>query len=126
MLWHAGRPAEALAELEAAGWERTARLSVAEASDRYLRAELLHHLGRDEEAIGWYRSIAQRASYELVYVAPAERRLAEIYDARGDEAAAREHYRRFIDLWRDADPELQPVVAEAERQVAELDAVQAG
>lgn len=122
MLWHAGRPAEALAELEAAGWERTARLSVAEASDRYLRAELLHRLGRDEEAIGWYRSIAQRASYELVYVAPAERRLAMIYDATGDEAAAREHYRRFIDLWRDADPELQPAVAEAERRASELEA----
>jgi DNA-binding SARP family transcriptional activator/Tfp pilus assembly protein PilF len=121
MLWHAGRPAEALAELEAAGWERTARLSVAEASDRYLRAELLHHLGRDEEAIGWYRSIAQRASYELVYVAPAERRLAMIYDARGDQAAAREHYRRFIDLWREADPQLQPAVAEAERRLGELD-----
>jgi hypothetical protein len=50
-----------------------------------------------------------------VCVAPAERRPATIHDARGDEAAAREHYRRFIDLWPDANPELQPAVREAER-----------
>ena len=120
ILLHGGRPAEALTELEKAGWERTAQLSGAEASDRYLRAELLHQLGRDEEAVGWYESIAQRASYELVYVAPAERRLATIYRAYGDQAAAREYSQRFVDLWRNADPALQPVVAEAERQVAAL------
>ena len=126
LLLAAGRPAEALAELEAAGWERTARLSAAEVADRYLRAELLHRLGRDDEAIGWYRSIAERASYELMYVAPAERQLGVIYAARGNRAAAREHYARFIDLWRNADPELQPVVAEAERAVAGLEATGQG
>jgi DNA-binding SARP family transcriptional activator len=124
LLLTAGRPVEALAELEGAGWERTARLSVAEVSDRFLRAELLHQLGRDDEAIGWYRSIAERASYELMYVAPAERQLGAIYAARGNRAAAREHYGRFIDLWRNADPELQPVVAEAERALAAVDAAE--
>jgi DNA-binding SARP family transcriptional activator len=117
----AGRPAAALAELESAGWERTARLSVVEASDRFLRANLLRRLGRSEEAIGWYRSIAERASYELVYLAPAELRLARIYDARDDRTSAREHYRRFVELWRDADPELQPAVEEAERRLAVAD-----
>jgi tetratricopeptide (TPR) repeat protein len=97
---------------------------VAEVSDRFLRAELLHQLGRDDEAIGWYRSIAERASYELMYVAPAERQLGAIYAARGNRAAAREHYGRFIDLWRNADPELQPVVAEAERALAAVDAAE--
>jgi DNA-binding SARP family transcriptional activator/tetratricopeptide (TPR) repeat protein len=122
LLLAAGRPAEALGELEGAGWERTARLSIAEVADRYVRAELLHQLGRDEEAIGWYRSIAQRASYELMYVAPAERQLGGIYATLGNRAAAREHYGRFIDLWRNADAELQPMVAEAERQLAALEA----
>lgn len=126
LLLTAGRPAEALAELEGAGWERTARLSLAEVSDRFLRAQLLHQLGRDDEAIGWYRSIAERASYELMFVAPAERKLGAIYAARSNHAAAREHYGRFIDLWRGADAELQPVVAEAEREVAGLDATDRG
>jgi len=116
------RTAAALAELEGAEWERSARLSVAEASARYLRAELLRALGRTDEAIGWYRSIAERASYELVYLAPAELRLARIYDRRGDGVAARMHYGRFVELWRNADPELQPAVEEAEgRMVALVD-----
>jgi DNA-binding SARP family transcriptional activator/tetratricopeptide (TPR) repeat protein len=114
------RTAAALAELEGAGWERTAGLSVAEASDRFLRAELLRVLGRREEAIGWYSSIAQRASYELVYLAPAELRLARIYESQGNPTAARAHFSRFVDLWRHADPELQPAVVEAERRIAVL------
>jgi DNA-binding SARP family transcriptional activator/tetratricopeptide (TPR) repeat protein len=118
----AGRqPAAALAELERAGWERTAELSVAEVSDRFLRAELLRMLGRADEAIGWYASIAERASYELMYLAPAQLRLGWIYEARGPRTAALEHYRRFVELWRGADPELQPAVVEAERRVALLD-----
>jgi tetratricopeptide (TPR) repeat protein len=114
------RPAAALAELERAGWERTAGLSVAEASDRFLRAELLRMLGRADEAIGWYTSIAERATYELMYLAPAQLRLGWIYEARGTRTAALEHYRRFVELWRGADPELQPAVVEAERRVASL------
>jgi hypothetical protein len=36
-----------------------------------------------------------------------------MYDARGDTAKAIEHYRDFIDLWKDADPVLQPRVKAA-------------
>jgi tetratricopeptide (TPR) repeat protein len=114
----AHRPADALAQIQAAGWERAANLSIAEASDRFFRAELLHLLGRDEEAIGWYQSIAERASYELVYLAPAQSRLAGIYEARGDTVAAAARYRRVVELWREADPELRGPVEEAERRLA--------
>ncbi len=114
------RPAAALAELERAGWERTAGLSVGEVSDRFLRAELLRMLGRADEAIGWYASMAERATYELMYLAPAQLRLGWIYEARGTRTAALGHYRRFVELWRTADPELQPAVVEAERRVALL------
>jgi len=105
-----GRPADALAELEAAGWERTARLTIAEAADRFLRAELLRKLGREKEATGWYASIAERASYELIYLAPAERRLGQMAEAAGDRTTAARHYRRFAELWGDADPELRSTV----------------
>jgi tetratricopeptide (TPR) repeat protein len=40
-------------------------------------------------------------------------RLGALYAARGEHAKAREYYGRFVDLWQDADPELQPLVAEA-------------
>ena len=115
-----GRTREALAELDAAGWEAAASVFVAEAYDRYRRAELLADEGREDEALGWLRSIAERAAYELVYLAPAHLRQAEIYDRQGTRGAAVEHYRKFIDLWRDADPELQPVVNKARERLAAL------
>jgi hypothetical protein len=93
-----------------------ARHSPAEVSDRFLRAELLHLLGRDEQAIGWYRSIAERAPYELAYLAPSELRLGRIYEVRGDAVEAGLHFRRFVALWREADPELRPLVLEAQRR----------
>ena len=116
----AGQQSAALAALESARWERAASLSVAEAADRYLRADLLRELGREEEAIGWYRAIAERASYELVYLAPAQYRLAQIYDHRGERAEAAMRYRRFLELWQDPDPELLPVVAKARQRLVAL------
>jgi len=48
---------------------------------------------------------------------------AEIYERRGDRAKAAQHYASFIALWKDCDPELRPVVAEAERRLGRLRAV---
>jgi tRNA A-37 threonylcarbamoyl transferase component Bud32 len=47
-------------------------------------------------------------------------RLAELYEARGDAARAAPHYARFIAMWKDADPGLQPRVAQARRRLAQL------
>jgi tetratricopeptide (TPR) repeat protein len=115
-----GHDREALAGLDAAGWEAAASVFAAEAYDRYFRAELLSRIGREEEALGWFRSIAERAAYELVYLAPAHLRQAEIYDRRGDQTQAAQHYRRFIELWRDADPELQETVEAARKRLGDL------
>ena len=93
----------------------------AEALDRFTRAELLRRLGRADEALGWYEAIAQRASYELVYLGPAELAQADLYAARGDHAKAAEHYRRFLALWKDCDPLFHPVVDEARRRLAAIE-----
>jgi tetratricopeptide (TPR) repeat protein len=114
------RDADALKQIESAGWEAAASVFASEAYDRYFRAELLARLGREDEALGWYGSIAERAAYELVYLAPAQLRQAEIYARRGQKDLAARHYRRFIELWGEADPELQPVVKEAREKLAQL------
>jgi hypothetical protein len=45
-----------------------------------------------------------------IYAAPAQLRLGELAERRGDARRAAAHYARFVALWRDADPELRPTV----------------
>ncbi len=52
----------------------------------------------------------------------ALRRLAEFAESRGDRGAALGYYERFVDLWRDADPDMQPQVAGARQRIAALTA----
>jgi hypothetical protein len=53
-------------------------------------------------------------------VAATLQRLGALYAARGDRAKAREYYGRFVDLWKDADPELQPLVVDARAALRQL------
>jgi DNA-binding SARP family transcriptional activator/tetratricopeptide (TPR) repeat protein len=63
-----------------------------------------------------FARLVQDASWR----APVLERLGQLHEARGDPARAAEHYRSFIELWHDADPELQPRVREARRRLAAL------
>jgi DNA-binding SARP family transcriptional activator/TolB-like protein len=85
------------------------------ADARWLRAELLREVGREEEALRWYASFPDPSNffYDPHYLAPSHLRRAEIYERRGEHAQAAEHYRRFVELWQDTDPELQPLVEQA-------------
>ena len=51
-------------------------------------------------------------------------RLGSLYEAKGNAEKAAEHYRAFIDLWKTADPELQPRVAAARHRVSKLTPVE--
>jgi tetratricopeptide (TPR) repeat protein len=46
--------------------------------------------------------------------------LARLLDETGDAEAAAVEYERFAELWKDADPEYQPLVEEARQRAAEL------
>jgi tetratricopeptide (TPR) repeat protein len=117
-----GRPRVALARLEGANLAQWSATPVIEVADRFLRAELLQTLGREEEALGWYASMAERSSDELAYLAPAELRQAEIYDHQGDRGRAAQHYRNFLQLWEAAEPELAPQVERARARLVILSA----
>jgi tetratricopeptide (TPR) repeat protein len=84
--------------------------------ERFARPELLYRLGREDEALPWYRSLA----YDLLYTGPAELRLAQIYEHKGNRRRAIEHYSRFVELWRESDSELQPMVHQAQQALARL------
>ena len=49
-------------------------------------------------------------------------RLGALYEAQGNLTKAADHYARFVELWENADAELQPMVQEARRRLAALKA----
>jgi tetratricopeptide (TPR) repeat protein len=123
--WMGGRPEEALALLDQARyWTTDSRMHdkgdspfFIQLHERFARAELLYELGRHEDALPWYRALSYR---DYLYTAPAHLRLAQIYERRGVWVKAFEHYSRFLELWRDSDPALQPLVQQARQAMARL------
>jgi len=87
---------------------------------RYLRARALQAVGREAEAERWYESLTANP-YELVFRGPVHFHRAQIREKAGDEPGAIAHYRAFIELWQDADPELRPMVEEARAALARLE-----
>ena len=118
-----GRSSEALTLLEDWNGGEPIELSAAMGIEPYygwMRAELLRDTGRDSEALRWYESRVDLFVSEVIYLAPAALRAAEIYDRRGEAAKAMENYRLFIKLWGGADPELQPLITKARERLAVL------
>jgi len=71
--------------------------------ERYLRATNLYREDLDDEQLA-----------RVLF------RLGEIYESAGDRARAAERYGQFVELWKGADPELQPRVTEARTRLAAL------
>jgi eukaryotic-like serine/threonine-protein kinase len=59
---------------------------------------------------------------DVFYLAATYQRLGEIYEAKGDRKKAMENYLKLTDLWKNADPELQPIVQDAHARIARLSA----
>jgi tetratricopeptide (TPR) repeat protein len=124
-----GKPADGLKALERSGlrgryartWQRAySSPFFSQSYERFLRARALAELGRTAEAMRWYGSGWISNGFDLVYLAPGELGQAEILDRQGDRAGAQAHYRAFVALWRDADPELRPAVRRVEERIAAL------
>jgi len=65
-------------------------------------------------------SLAEGYVYEVRWYPFVLRRLGELHESLGHGDEAIDYYSRFIDLWKDADPELQSQVEEARAAVARL------
>jgi tetratricopeptide (TPR) repeat protein len=58
---------------------------------------------------------------DIRHLAGTYKRLGELYEAKGDREKAVTNYTKFVELWKNADPELQPKVAEVKKKLARLD-----
>jgi len=64
--------------------------------------------------------VGRNIGSDAYFLAGIYQRLGELHEERGHRAKAIDYYGRFVDLWKDADPELQPRVAEARRRIIRL------
>ncbi len=82
-------------------------------------------VGRPDSAVWAYERYLGATNPYRIEIDAFERarilfRLGELYEARGDRTRAAERYGQFAALWKNADAELQPRVAEARRRLAAL------
>jgi tetratricopeptide (TPR) repeat protein len=83
-------------------------------------------LAHPDSAISAFERVADKPTMESARdlesyaLAPSLKRLGELYESRGDRRRAADYYGRFIDLWKNADTELQPAVREVRGRLAHL------
>ena len=126
--WRAAVAGDTLAAVTAlqGEWEGTeaveGALSVflARPWDRLLLGDLLARTGRYEAALHWYGGLGTVSLADAAYLAPAARRRAQLLERLGRRAEAAREYRRVVELWKDADPEFQPMVSAARERIVEL------
>jgi hypothetical protein len=87
------------------------------ANERFLHGELLVAMGRGTEALQWFASLGTGSVTEIPLKALSHLRQAEIHERLGKRGLAGGHYEKFVRLWSDTDPEFQPIVDAARRQL---------
>ena len=65
-------------------------------------------------------SILGRFGNDGIFLAGAYKRLGELWEAKGDKVKAAGYYTKFVTMWKDADPELQPKVSEVRKRLIRL------
>ncbi|MDP9178063.1 MAG: hypothetical protein M3O61_10330 [Gemmatimonadota bacterium] len=88
-------------------------------------ARAFERSARADSAIAWYERFLEAPRLpvndsDALWLAHVYERLSFMYEAKGNRSAASRFLQRFIDLWSDADPELQPRVAAARARLKSL------
>lgn len=92
----------------------------------YTSGQIFEALRQPDSALAAYEQLVATPMLEMdmsgqdLTVAPALRRLGELYEAKGERDKALDYYGRFVTLWKDADPDLQPIVADVKQRMAAL------
>jgi tetratricopeptide (TPR) repeat protein len=89
-------------------------------------ARIYDDLGVADSALAVYERYLSdnyllRVNSDVFELVPVLERAAAIHEQRGDRITAAARYRRVAELWRDADPELQPRVENARRRAVLLE-----
>lgn len=88
-------------------------------------AQVYDQAGARDSAIAYYERYvnafdSDKAFWDANRLGPTLERLAVLYDEAGDLENAALYYARLVELWKEADPELQPRVQTAQRRLNEI------
>ena len=128
-----GMRAYALASITLSRGDGRAALTAFRRAHRLLRCTLctafdegrtFEKLGDPDSAIVRYERFVNGHNVDAenreFFLAAALRRLGELHESKGQRAKALEYYGRFVDLWKNADPEFQPLVSDIRKHMAQL------
>jgi tetratricopeptide (TPR) repeat protein len=80
--------------------------------------------GESDSALTYWEAYATSpvrwSFFDATELPTSYRRAGELYEAKGDSEKALEYYNRFVELYQDADPELQPIVRDVRERMARL------
>jgi tetratricopeptide (TPR) repeat protein len=119
-LMASGKPGDAIplfreAERAYFSCDRCAMINLARAFDL---------AGQRDSAIAYFQRFVDTPHTFLFedqdYLAGSYKRLGELYEAAGDLAKAASNLEKFVELWKDADPELQPKVRDARERLTRI------
>ncbi|MCL4214954.1 MAG: protein kinase [Gemmatimonadales bacterium] len=114
------RYADALPQLQ----EAERRFDFPSRYNDFIVAQLFDLTGQRDSAIAKFEAVHQRrfptGEFDADYLARSYKRLGELYEAKGDTARAIRSYESFVDMWKDAEPELQPQVTTVRNRLARL------
>jgi tetratricopeptide (TPR) repeat protein/tRNA A-37 threonylcarbamoyl transferase component Bud32/TolB-like protein len=65
-------------------------------------------------------ALSNRTGSNQFFLAGSYKRLGELWEAKGNREKAAHYYGLFVDLWKNADADLQPKVAEVRKRLARL------
>ena len=119
------KPTEALVRARASQRSSDGTPAACRACIAILMATVFDSLGQADSTAAWleqYLAVprAERFDFDSWALASTNKRLGELYDAKGDRARAMQSYQAFVDQWAQADAELQPVVATVRKRLREL------
>ncbi|MDQ8155526.1 MAG: serine/threonine-protein kinase, partial [Gemmatimonadota bacterium] len=127
-----GRAAEAITAFRAATFSDSGVVEPIGWGGTHLRlARAFDKANQPDSALARYEEFqtplvgAAAAVFTPTALPIAARRRGELYEAKGDIANAIKSYEEFVTLWKDADADLQPQVAEIKGRITKLRAAEA-
>ncbi|HEU4989656.1 MAG: protein kinase [Gemmatimonadota bacterium] len=121
------RPQDALREFRVADTLSNAPAAMADctACQQFYIGMAFDEAQQTDSAIAAFQRYLGLSHWRMMFIqgdnlAYTYRRLGALYEAKGDRANAATYYTKFVELWKHADPDLQPQVAEVNRRLAHL------